>query len=159
MTIQTTNRAPSLPLMTSVRTAPCFPLIATGKKCSVRPVSCFRSEPGGSRRFRLEAAAAKRLARGAQSTARSESYVATCGIREAGVPGRVSREHMQECEAHSPTKSCERANISRFGRKARDDVGAERDVGPQAPHLIARIDRILAECRVSSLQNQVVAGL
>ncbi len=47
-----------------------------------------------------------------------------------------------------------------LGRKARDDIGTERKVGPQPPHLRAEIDRLLAGMPpLHPLQNQIVAGL
>ncbi len=47
-----------------------------------------------------------------------------------------------------------------LGRKARDDIGAERDIRPQSPHLRAEIDRIRARVPpLHPLQNQIVARL
>ncbi len=47
-----------------------------------------------------------------------------------------------------------------LGRKARDDIGAERDVRPQPPHLRAKLNRLAARMPpLHPLQNQVIAGL
>ena len=53
-----------------------------------------------------------------------------------------------------------RKHVLGFGRKARDDVGAERDIRPQPPHLGAELDRILARMpALHPLQNEIITGL
>ena len=53
-----------------------------------------------------------------------------------------------------------REHLLGLGRKARDDIGAERDVRPQPPHLRAEIDGVVARMPpLHPLQNQIVARL
>ena len=53
-----------------------------------------------------------------------------------------------------------REHLFGLGRKAGDDVGAERDVRPQPPHLRAELNRIVARMPpLHPLQDQIVAGL
>ena len=68
---------------------------------------------------------------------------------------------MQEGEIAFPHQVLRaREHFLRLGREARDDVGAERDVRAQPPHLRAELDRIMARMPpLHPLQNQVVAGL
>ena len=48
----------------------------------------------------------------------------------------------------------------RLGRKTRDDIGAERDIRPQPPHLRAEFQRIRSGMPpLHPLQDQVVARL
>ena len=53
-----------------------------------------------------------------------------------------------------------REHLLGLGRKARDDVGAERDIRPQPPHLRAELDRVAPRMPpFHPFQNQIVAGL
>ena len=53
-----------------------------------------------------------------------------------------------------------RERVFGLGRKSRDDVGAEHDVGPQAPHLARECDRVSARMApLHALEDQVVAVL
>ena len=66
--------------------------------------------------------------------------------RRAG-PLRIGK-HVQEGEiafVHEVLRAHE--HLFGLGREACDDVGTERDVGPQSPHLRAKLDRVLRECR------------
>jgi hypothetical protein len=89
--IHTVNRAPSLPVTVSARTAPgVSPAIATGKKCSVRPCLAL-----SIRTWRVAPISdLSRLCNAASPVARNRlarvliASPDTCGIRAAGVPGR-----------------------------------------------------------------------
>ncbi len=51
-------------------------------------------------------------------------------------------------------------HILALGGKYRDDVGSECDVGPQPPHLRAKLNRIGSRMPpLHPLQNEIVAGL
>ena len=161
----TVNRAPSFPVIVSARTAPgVSPAIATGIKCSVRPcvalsISTCRVAPISD---------ASRLCNAA-SPGRAQSLGAFLDLlarylrhprRRRARPRRIGK-HMQEGQIalfHQILRA--REHVLGLGRKARDDIGAERDVRPQPPHLRAEIDRIGAGMPpLHPLQNQIVAGL
>jgi hypothetical protein len=51
-------------------------------------------------------------------------------------------------------------HLVRLSREARNDIGAERDIRPQAPHLRAEGNRLLPRMPpLHPLQDQIVAGL
>ena len=53
-----------------------------------------------------------------------------------------------------------REHLVRLGRKARDDIGAKGDIGPQPPHLGAEFDRVGPGVPpLHPLQDQIVARL
>ncbi len=85
------GRAPSFPVIVNARTVPgVSPLIATGKKCSVRPcvalsIRTWRVAPVSDISRCRNAASPLARNRFARSLIRSPG---TCGIRAAGVPGR-----------------------------------------------------------------------
>ncbi len=68
---------------------------------------------------------------------------------------------MQEGEIAFPDQILRaRKHFLRLGRKACDNVGAERDVRPQPPHLRAELDGMLSRMpALHALENEVVAGL
>ena len=118
-----------------------------------------RRAPTSPSRWRRSAASPFSRRRRARSLTTSP---ATCGMRAAGVPGRGENGNTCRCVSpHSSTRSSERANIVLgLGRKARDDVAAEHDVGPQPPHLLAEGDGVGARmAALHALEDHVVAGL
>ena len=53
-----------------------------------------------------------------------------------------------------------REHVVGFGRKAGDHIGAEGDIRPQPPHLVAERDGLAAGMApLHALQNEIVAGL
>ncbi len=53
-----------------------------------------------------------------------------------------------------------REHLFCLGREACDDIGPQRDIGAQPPHLRAEFDRVLPRMpALHPLQNHVVAGL
>ena len=47
-----------------------------------------------------------------------------------------------------------------LGREARDEIGAERDIRPQPPHLRAELDRVVSRMPpLHPLQDQIIARL
>mgnify|MGYP003694394663 CR=1 FL=1 len=132
----------------SASTAPgVSPAIATGTKCSVRPcvalsISTCRVAPtSDASRFCNAASPPPAIASRAALIALARDL--RHPRRRRARPRRIGK-HVQEGEVaflHQILRA--REHLLGLGRKARDDIGAERDVRPQPPHLRAELDRVL----------------
>ena len=87
---------------------------------------------------------APRRPRAAAPPARGPAPGATAGIRAAGVPGRgLYGKTCRKAMPHSSTMSRLRRNIVLvLGREAGDQIGADRDLGPQGAGAPRRGDRL-----------------
>ncbi len=56
--------------------------------------------------------------------------------------------------------ACVRSHLLGLGRETGDEIGAEGGIGAQAAHLVAEVDRMLAQmAALHALEDHVVAGL
>ena len=113
--------------------------------------------------FAIEMAAQRRLALLAQAAGAVLDDVAR-DLRHPRRRRAGPRRERKDVKLRQPAfvDQIERAgkHLLGLGRKARDDVAAERHIGPQPPHLIAERNRVGAQMpALHALEDHVVAGL